>query len=335
MTSESVRQAAAVPDMSHRDPAYLELVGEVKHRLLQVYPGLANGWEALLIGGSGTAAVEAMLTSCVGDGPVLVIENGYYSGRFSEILGAHSIPHKVLRFGWLEPWDMEAIERELEGVEAVVGTHNETTTGRLNPVGRLAKICAKRGIRCLIDAVSSFGADTLDFSHIDAVATSANKCLHGLPGLSIVLVRSVFLEKMKVFPKRSFYLHLPIYAGDYPPLTPPIPSVSALRQALRETSGAEVRGRVYAKRAAEIRSALLTRGLTFAVPDLEASCTLTTASLPGAYSSESWLAANRENGFVLYPCKGELRDRFFQVANMGELTDQQIQAWIESLDALI
>src|SRR4051812_25904128 len=98
MTSNTVRQAAAMPDMNHRDPAFIEMLRNTKQRLLGVYPQImsgefgwpgrgsdeplrSNAWRPHLIGGSGTAAVEAMITSCVETGPVLLIDSGYYSGR--------------------------------------------------------------------------------------------------------------------------------------------------------------------------------------------------------------------------------------------------------------
>ena len=68
MTSESVRQAAAMPDMNHREPAFQEMFAEVRSRLLTLYPGTED-WKVCLIGGSGTAAVEAMVSSCISSPP--------------------------------------------------------------------------------------------------------------------------------------------------------------------------------------------------------------------------------------------------------------------------
>ena len=48
----------------------------------------------------------------------------------------------------------------------------------------------------LVDAVSSFGAEAIDFTApgLSAVAATANKCLHGVPGAAFVIVRRKDLQ---------------------------------------------------------------------------------------------------------------------------------------------
>ena len=73
--------------------------------------------------------------------------------------------------------------------------HHETTTGRLNELTALGEICRARGVELMVDGVSSFGAEALDFgdASLCAVAGTANKCLHGVPGASFVIVRRAAL----------------------------------------------------------------------------------------------------------------------------------------------
>jgi 2-aminoethylphosphonate-pyruvate transaminase len=336
MTSESVRQAAAMPDLNHRDPEFIEILRDTKRRLLNVYPETAEDWRCFLIGGSGTAAVEAMITSCVSEGPVLVIDSGYYSGRMRAKLEAHEIPYTALITPWLEPISLEHLEQVVAGHEAVLTTHHETTAGRLHPIDKIGEICRAAGAKLLVDAMSSFGGDPISYENVDAVASSANKCLHGLPGASFVLVRDWLADEMKAFPSRTVYLSLPMYAGDSPPLTAPVPILTALNQALREMGarGAAARHKVYSARAERVRDGLRNRGFRFAIPEESMSSTLTTASIPNGYDAESWLAANRKSGFVLYGTKSELRPEWFQVANMGEITLEHLDLWLAAVDDL-
>ncbi|HEY0867062.1 MAG TPA: aminotransferase class V-fold PLP-dependent enzyme, partial [Fimbriimonas sp.] len=338
MTSHSVRQAAAWPDMNHHDPEYLEIVRETKSRLLGIHRG-ARDWVPYLLGGSGTAAVEAMVASCIDAGPVLVVENGYYSARIRDILEVHGIPYEVFRLGWMEPWTSDAIDRldqkMGEGYEALLATHNETTLGRLNPVDEIGRRCRKHGVRCLVDAMSSFGADDLAFGNIDAVASSANKCLHGIPGLSFVLLEPSFAEEVRRYRRRSYYLSLPMYEGDAPPLTPPVPALRAFLQALHEHPGQTVRQEQYGAKMEAVRAGLGRLGLDFAVKAAESSCTLCCPTLPAGWTVERWLKANRVQGFVLYTCKGNLRDRYFQVSAMGETTPGQFDRWLEVVRGLL
>jgi 2-aminoethylphosphonate-pyruvate transaminase len=337
MTTETVRLAAAQPDMNHRDPEFLRMVREVKQELRSLYAG-GDDFDAFLIGGSGTAAVEAMVTSCVERGPVLVLENGYYSGRVKEKLTIHEIPHRTLSFDWLAPIDLAQVEAALkeERYEAIAMAHHETTSGRLNPVNEVARIAKSCGARLLVDAMSSFGADDLDLSHVDAVCASANKCLHGIPGVGFVLVRRDLAEQFGSYPRRSFYLSLPFYRGDEPPLTAPVPALAALRQALREMDGGQPAQRArYQDQSDQIRQILASYGLETATPPEEASCSLTVADLPPGWASGDWIAANRERGYLLYGCKGHLKERFFQVSVMGEVRDEHVNGWLAVFESLI
>jgi 2-aminoethylphosphonate-pyruvate transaminase len=338
MTSNAVRMAGAGPDLNHRDPEYLDLVREVKAGLLAVYGQAANQWRPYLLGGSGTLAVEAMVTSLVKDGPVLILENGYYSSRIREIFEIHKIPFKALTFGWLDPWDLGLVDAELQtGYEAVIGVHNETTTGRLNDVTALGVLCKRHSVRCLIDAMSSFGADPLDFAGIDAVCASGNKCLHSIPGVGFVLVGSELAALMPKYPRRSYYMSLPMYEGDSPPLTPPVPALAALRQALREypAGGVSERRKHYLELANYLRRELIARDFRCPIDIRDLSCTLSTFSLPSGLSYDRWFELNFEQGFVIYACKGDLRERYFQVSNMGELTLDDVHAWITAVDQIL
>lgn len=342
MTSDAVRAAASHEDLNHRDPRYLELVRETKQRLLEFYPETAAGWTPYLIGGSGTVAVEAMITSCINTGPVLVIENGYYCQRVREIVEIHRMPLGVVSIPWVEKIQLDQVRQALasglNGVpyEAVIMVHDETTVGRLNDVASVGALANEFGARLLVDAMSSYAADYLDFTHVHAVVASANKCFHGLPGVGFVLVRDALAAEMPSFPRRSFYMSLPQYAGENIPLTPPVPALFAFRQALREAEGGITRRHArYAEIASRVRAEMAQRGLAMALPVDEASITLTSFALPAGWSYDRWFQANFEKGFVLYACKGPLRERYFQVGHMGEIRDEHLEQWFRAVDELL
>jgi aspartate aminotransferase-like enzyme len=111
--------------------------------------------------------------------------------------------------------------------------------------------------------------------------------------------------------------------------------LAALRQALREFPGVEQRRARYTNQAAFIRRELRARGLDTAVPDKEASCTISTLTMPAGWCYDSWFEANYNRGFVLYACKAEFRERFFQLSTMGEITDHHLSQWLRLFDDLI
>jgi 2-aminoethylphosphonate-pyruvate transaminase len=336
LTSDAVRAAAALPDLNHRDPQYEGVQAEVRGALAR----LGGGHVPYVIGGSGTAAMEATVSSCIEEGPCLVIANGYYAERYERIFDAHEIECEVMRFPWSSAWDLKRIEERLEDEEheAILMTHHETSTGRLNPIAEVALMAKPYGMTVLVDAVSSLGAEMLTLEGVHAAFSSSNKCLHGLPGVSFVLLEPTFATKIAKFPARTFYLHLPMYAGERPPLTPPVPAMRAFRQALVEfesSGGTAARHERYARQALRVRSALREMGCGVYVPDAEASCAVTVATVPRGYLADSWLRANYEAGFVLFECKGEMRETHFQVSTMGEVTDEVVVEWIAVADKLI
>jgi 2-aminoethylphosphonate-pyruvate transaminase len=331
MTSDTVRRAGAIEDINHREPAFQVLFLDLRHRLLQVYKETAHGWRAYVLGGSGTAAMEAMLTSVVSVGPILLISNGYYSERFQHLIDIYDIPFQHLRASWRDPLDLNAIESALAGdkFEAVIVTHHETTTGRLNDVQAIGRLAHHFGARCLVDSISSFGADFIDFSAVDVLCGSANKCLHGLPGVSFVLCRESIADEIGKQKPRTFYLHLPRYEGESPPLTPPVPALASFRQALVEIGpgGANDRRRVYESRIARFRSALESWGCDPILRAEESSASLVTATLPKGFDIETWFRFNLDAGFVIYRCKGDFAETHFHVSSMGEIPDSEIDRW--------
>ena len=191
--SERVRNAMLGPDLCHREAEFAELQNSIRLDLLNVYPLPEDKWAAILMTGSGTAAMEAMMTSLVPDhGKVLIIENGVYGERLTRIAEIHQINYMTLHHEWEDAIDLKLLEEELryhEELSHVAIVHHETTTGRLNDLSGIAKVCSQFNLPILLDGVSSFGAEDIDFEgwNIIACAATANKCLHAVPGTSFVI----------------------------------------------------------------------------------------------------------------------------------------------------
>lgn len=169
-------------------------------RLIAAYELDPATWSAVLMTGSGTAAVESVIAGLVPEGGrLLVVENGVYGDRIAQIVKQYGIDYEVAKFEWMQAPDIDAIIARLDSGKFtnVAIIHHETTTGRLNAIDQLSRACAERGIGLLLDAVSSFGAEAIDFDGggIAAIAATANKCLHGVPGAAFVIVRRDALAK--------------------------------------------------------------------------------------------------------------------------------------------
>ncbi|MBT8447798.1 MAG: aminotransferase class V-fold PLP-dependent enzyme, partial [Gammaproteobacteria bacterium] len=215
--SDGVRDALSGPDICHREPEFGALQDELRTRLLEVYDLDPADWAAVLLTGSGTAAVEAMLATLAPDtGTLLSMENGVYGERMTAIAEAYGLPHQRLPQDWGAPVDTAALAAMLAGgdTSAAAVVHHETTTGRLNDLDAIAAHTRPAGAGLLLDAVSSFGAEDIRFDDwgVDAVAATANKCLHGVPGTSFVIARRAALARAAERNRaRSVYLDLNRY----------------------------------------------------------------------------------------------------------------------------
>ena len=112
--TDRVRQSLASIDLCHREPEFAALVLDIKARLLRVYPEAESGYEAIVLSGSGTLAVEAMMQSLVpADGKVLTLANGVYGERIDDMLATSKKRSLIVKAAWPDPMDLAAAERLL------------------------------------------------------------------------------------------------------------------------------------------------------------------------------------------------------------------------------
>lgn len=345
--SRRVRAAMLRPDICHRESEFSELQEGLRKKLLEVYELPADNWAAVLLTGSGTAAVEAMITSCVPtDGHLLIVENGAYGERMSRIAKAYAIPFERVSGPWDTGIDLENIEKCLtanSGVTHIAAVHHETTSGRLNDIGALGDICRRAGVRLLLDGVSSFGAEALKFEHwqIDACAATANKCLHGVPGTAFVIARRGALLKTSA-PSRSVYLDLHSYLTQQDekgtPFTQSVQTFYALDEALDEffeAGGWQARHSLFATRLASIRQTLVELGIEPLLHEDECSCVLHAFALPRWQTYTELHRMMKERSYIIYAGQGSLSGKMFRISAMGEITRDDLKgvcaALIEAL----
>jgi 2-aminoethylphosphonate-pyruvate transaminase len=344
--SPRVRAALGRGDWCHREPEFAQLMQDINARLAAVYPALA-GFTAATIAASGTGAVEAMLASFApADSETLVVANGVYGERMARMLKAQGKPHSVLAHDWVHAIDPAGIAKALEQpgkFTHLAVVHLETTTGRLNDLDVIGGLCRERGVTLLLDAVSSFGAERIEGEawNLGALAATANKCLHGAPGLSFVLAAGALWHRKPV-PAGSLYLDLRAYhAGQhdrgYSPFTLPVQIAFALQEALvehAEQGGAPARLSTYQQRADRVRAALVAGGVT---PLLEAGASspvLVSWRLPAGCSYESLHDALKALGYVIYAGQGSLGPEIFRIAHMGDIRPEELDTLCEALTRL-
>lgn len=344
--SERVRRALLKPDLCHREPEFAELTLDIKARLGQVYPAAAQDYEAILLTGSGTCAVEAMVSTLVPhDGKALVVANGVYGERMAAMIKAHGKSVQVVTAPWHEPMDLQQVEiclKEDAAITHVIAVHHETTTGRLNDIAQLGEICQRYHVALLLDSVSSFGAEAIEFDswNLEACAATANKCLHGVPGLSFVLVKGSVFETR---PSSAQTLYLDLYSyhqqqtKGYSPFTQAVQVAYALQEALQEMEemgGQTGRHDSYTQRSQQILQALANLGIKPLLDVKDYSCVLTSFQLPPGYSYEKIHDTLKESGFVIYAGQGGLKNQIFRIANMGDIQKSDLNRLLDCFHSL-
>jgi 2-aminoethylphosphonate-pyruvate transaminase len=202
LTTSKTVKTAMLHDWGSRDATFIRMNAEVLERIAAL-AGAADTHVTVPVQGSGTFAVEAMLTNFVPlGGKVLILVNGSYGKRAVKICEYAKRAHAVLETPEDTPPDVGRVAAVLAAdpaISHVFAVQCETTSGILNPVAEIGAAVAKAGRRFLLDAMSAFGALPLDArqTRFDAMAASSNKCLEGVPGIGYVVCRKEALEETK------------------------------------------------------------------------------------------------------------------------------------------
>ena len=342
--TERVRRSLLQPDLCHREPEFFDLQDEARRRLLAVYDLDPALWTAVLMTGSGTAAIESMVAALVPSaGRLLIVENGVYGERIAQICVQYRIAHDRVVGDWMQPPDLNAIaaQLDLKRFTHLAVVHHETTTGRLNDLRPLAELCSTHGMQLLVDGVSSFGAEALNFNdeHLAAVAATANKCLHGVPGASFVIARRSAVAQAT---SRTYYLDLGrlsrLQDERSTPFTPSVHAYYALVEALREFAeqgGWVERHRHYSALAEQVRAGLSKLGVEAIMPTEHSSVVLRAYRLPSGLSYMQLHDAVKADGFVIYAGQADLAKILFRISTMGNLVAADIDRLLASCMRLL
>jgi 2-aminoethylphosphonate-pyruvate transaminase len=321
-----------VHDWGSRDAAFLKINSEVLTRLPEVVNG-AGAYVTVPMQGSGTFAVEAMLTTFVPPtGTVLLLINGAYGHRAKKILDiarrgvvVHETPEDT-------PPDLAAVERILKDTPAITHiftVHCETTSGVLNPIADIGALARKYRKSYLVDSMSAFGALPLDAQAIgpDAIAASSNKCIEGVPGLGFVICRKAALgetagnattlvldlhDQWKNFEKTGQYR-----------FTPPIHVIVSFHQALMEffeEGGQPGRGKRYAENCKVLIDGMRALGFEPLLSDNLQAPIIVTFRMPAdpRFRFQEFYDRLKERGYVIYPGKLTVADSF-RIGCIGRL----------------
>lgn len=338
-TTDTVKYAQVVPDICPREKEFGDIMLFISEALTRLAAD-PKDYTTVLLGGSGTAAVESIISSAVSDHEtILIINNGAYGERICQIAKVYGIHYIEYSSSPVDSIDLERLEAYIVENKCKLShlavVHHETTTGLLNDVKSIGELCQKHELTMIVDAVSSFAAIPISMKlmNISFLASSANKNLQGIPGVSFVIAANVALRQLKDKIRRNLYLDL--YAQyEYflnthqTRFTPPVQAIYALKQAIIETyaEGVETRYARYAKSWETLNSGLDEIGLKTVVPREYQSKLITSIIEPcnPHFDFDELHDYLYENGVTIYPGK-ITKINTFRVGNIGDVTSQDVQ----------
>ena len=349
LTTSATVKSAMLRDAGSRDRDFIETVREISERLLSIggaaAPRDGGAYECVLMQGSGTFAIESVISSAIPrDGKLLVLVNGAYGRRIAQMARVHGIETESAETPENLKISPQAVAERMaasHGFTHVAVIHCETTTGIVNPIEEIGEIVERAGAVYIVDAMSSFGAIPVDLAaaRIDFLISSANKCIEGVPGFGFVLARRNRLLEAKGTART---LSLDLYAqwaglesdGQFR-FTPPTHALLAFRQALHELEaegGPAGRSARYRANHAALMRGMTEMGFEAYLAPQDLSCIITAFRYPAhpRFSFEEFYQQLSQSGFIIYP--GKLTtEPCFRIGTIGRLFPADIEALLEAM----
>lgn len=336
LTTSLATKQAMLRDWGSWDADFNRVTAEIRQGLLAMAGVQDDSYACVPLQGSGTFAVEAALATAIArDGKALVLMNGAYGKRATQILDYLGRDYVALDKGDYLPPQPEEVAELLErhpDVTDVFLVHCETSSGILNPLREIADVVKARGKGLIVDAMSSFGAVPLTVDNIpfDVMVSSANKCIEGIPGFGFVIIRRALLEQSK---GRAHSLSLDLLeqwqymerTGQWR-FTPPTHSVVAFRKALEqhaEEGGVAGRQARYTHNRDTLVAGMRAMGFQTLLEDRWLSPIITTFFSPTHpnFQFKRFYDELKARQFVIYPGKLTIAESF-RIGCIGQIDER-------------
>jgi len=338
-----ILDALAKPTVSHVGPDMVRDLKQACENLKQIV--FCGNGEPFIVAGAGTLAMEmAVLNTAGPEDRVLVLSQGYFGDRMAQICRAFGVDHDVLESEWGRAVTPAEVDQRLRtrNYNIVVCTHVDTATGACAPVEEYGRILEKTGSLFIVDGVCATGGipERMDAWGIDVVLTAAQKCLGTPPGLAILVLSELAMEK------RRSLASVPAYYSDllrWLPImrdpsryfsTPCVNEIRAFAEATRLVleEGIEERFERHDLYAEAIRAGLAALGFTFFTDPRFAASTLSVVRYPSGVDDRAFRAGLYANGVVVAGGLGPTLGQVFRMGHMGNLTSAQVRFAVEAVE---
>jgi aspartate aminotransferase-like enzyme len=339
----SVREAGGRQMINHRGPEFAAMLARI---LDGMKPFFGTTSDVVMLTCAGSGGLETAIVNTLSPGDrVLGVSIGSFGDRFARIAGVYGADVTKVDVEWGHAADPDAIRAALQanpGFRAVLLTHNETSTGVMNPIRDLAAAVreASPDSLILVDSVSGLGAVPFEMDEwgVDLVVTGSQKAWMAAPGLAMIAASERGWAATETARMPRFYLdmraHRESAAAGQTPFTPAIAVVFQVDEGLR-LMHAEGKDNVFARHeacAAAARAGLVALGFELFADPPFASKTVTAAKLPDGHDWKAFNGAIKSHGVVLAGGQGKLTGKIFRLGHLGSVTVEEILGAMSALE---
>lgn len=341
---EEVLQQLARPMIGHRSKEASELQRRISDNLRKVF---FTESEILLSTTSGSGLMEGAIRSCTAK-RAAVFSVGAFGKRWYEMAIFNNVEADLFEVEMGQAVTPEMVDKELATgkYDLVAVTHNETSTGIMNPIKEIGEVVKKYpDVVFIVDTVSSAAGTKIEVDAwgIDVCITSTQKAIGLPPGMAICTFSNKAKERAEKVKNRGFYLDLLslykyIQKKDYQyPSTPSISHMYALDYQLNyilNEEGLENRFARHLEMAKVVREWAKKHFEIF--PDENyLSNTLTTIKNNRNIDVSALNKELGKRGFQISNGYGSLKDKTFRIAHMADCQMSDINELLSNINDIL
>ncbi len=332
--TDEILQAMATPMIGHRTSGYATLQGDCESKVKKL---LFTQARVFLFTSSSTGVMEGAIRNCVAKKALSTI-NGEFSRRWNEIVRSCGVQTETLEVEAGQAITPELVDAALSkgGFDALCLTHNETSTGIMNPVREIAAMVRAKypDVLILVDAVSSMAGVEIRFDDwgLDVCLAGVQKCFALPPGLAVCAVSSRAMERAKSIPYRGYYFDFieneKFAQKNNTPATPSVSHLFALNKQMDCMLAEGIENRFARHLAmAEYTRAWARKHFAMFGDQRYLSNTVSNIQNTRGIDVSALNKALGERGAMISDGYGPFKGKCFRIAHMGDLTMEDIK-WI-------
>jgi aspartate aminotransferase-like enzyme len=339
----AVREAEARDMINHRGAEFAAILRECVDGLKWAFQ---TQHDVIILTTSGTGGLESLVVNTVSPGQRLLVASiGNFGERMGKIARAFGVDVTQIDVEPGAALDPQLVVDRLKAepsIDTVFVTHNETSTGVLNPLREigLAVRQARPDVLLLVDGISSVSSVEVkpEAWGCDVVVAGSQKGWMVPPGLAFVSIspRAWERQSRSTLPKFYFDWQLARKSAEKgeTPWTPAVSLFFALQVGLRlmRQEGLEQIFERHRRLAQYVREGLADLDIKLFADPRFASPTVTTACVPDGVSASALLdALERRHGVVLAGGQAQLGGKIFRVGHMGWVQQDELAAVLRAL----